>query len=173
MEPGTRPLQWFAAVCIFIETGTFGVPPPLHLHAQFPVNKPLVDANGSKTQSQRPVTFAPPTKGASSSSLRPLQRQLPRASVTKEPVPGTSEAEPAMVRAAVDKGEGRVGPSLANLAIASPVPLPPVQAPRASDVRAGYSGLYIAPVNKQTAPAYLLNRTVNVKGATRHSTERW
>ena len=65
MEPGTRPLQCFAAVCIFIETVTFGAPPPpplaLHLHAQFPLHEPLVDANGSKTQSQRlrPVTFAP------------------------------------------------------------------------------------------------------------------
>ena len=48
-----------------------------------------------------------------------------------------------------------------------------MQAPRAGDVRAGYLGLYIAPVNKQPAPAYLLNRTVNVKGAPQHSTERW
>ena len=75
--------------------------------------------------------------------------------------------------AAVAKGRGPVGPSLADLAIGSPVPFPPVQAPRASDVRAGYLGLYIAPVNKQPAPAYLLNRTVNVKGAPWHSTERW
>ena len=75
--------------------------------------------------------------------------------------------------AAVDKGQGPVGPSLADLAIGSPVPFPPVQALQASDVRAGYLGLYIAPVNKQPAPAYLLNRTVNVKGVPRHSTERW
>ena len=179
MEPGTRPLQCFAAVCIFIETGTFGVPPPLHLQAKFPLHEPLVDANGSKTQSQHPVTFAPPTQGASSSSRPPLRRQLQLASVRKEPVPGASEADPAMVRAAdkraavVDKGPGPVGPSLADLAFRSPVPFPPVQAPRASDVRAGYLGLYIAPVNKQPAPAYLLNKTLNVKGAPRHSTERW
>ena len=51
--------------------------------------------------------------------------------------------------AAVDKGRGPVGPSLADLAIGSPVAYPPVQAPRASDVRAGYLGLGIAPVNKQ------------------------
>ena len=75
--------------------------------------------------------------------------------------------------AAVDKGPGPVGPSLADLAIGSPVPFPPVQAPRASVVRAGYLGLYIAPVNKQPAPAYLLNRTVNVKGVPGHSTETW
>ena len=75
--------------------------------------------------------------------------------------------------AAVDKGQVPVGPSLADLAIGSPVPFPPVQAPRASDVRAGYLGLYIAPVNKQPTPADLLNRTVNVKGVLRHSTERW
>ena len=60
--------------------------------------------------------------------------------------------------AAVDKGRGLVGPSLADLAIGSPVPFPLVQAPWASDVRAGYLGLYI-PINKQPAPAYLLNRT--------------
>ena len=75
--------------------------------------------------------------------------------------------------AAVDKGREPVGPSLADLAIGSPVPLPPVQAPHAGDVRAGYLGLYTAPVNKQPAPAYLLNRTVNVKGVPRHSTEGW
>ena len=75
--------------------------------------------------------------------------------------------------AAVDKGRGPVGPSLADLAIGSPVTFPPEQPPRASDVRAGYLGLYIAPVNKQPAPAYLLNRTVNVKGVPRHFTERW
>ena len=74
---------------------------------------------------------------------------------------------------AVDKGRGPVGPSLADLAIGSPVPFPPVQAPRASDVRAGYLGLYIVPVIEQSAPAYLLNRTVNVKGVPRHSTKRW
>ena len=154
-------------------------PPPLHWQAQFPLHEPLVDANGSKTQRQRPVTFAPPTEGVSSSSRPPLRRQLQLASVTKEPVPGALEAEPAMVRAAderavaVDKGRGPVGPSLADLAIGSPVPFPPVQAARASDVRAGYLGLYIAPANKQPAPAYLLNRTVNVKEGPRHSTERW
>ena len=99
--------------------------------------------------------------------------------MTKEPVPGASEAEPAMVRAAderaaaVDKGRRPVGPSLADLAIGSPVPFPPVHAHRASDVRVGYLGLYIAPVNKEPAPAYLLNTTVSVKGAPRHSTERW
>ena len=75
--------------------------------------------------------------------------------------------------AAVDKARGPLGPSLADLAIGSPVPFPAVQPPRASDVRAGFLGLYIAPVNKQPAPAYLLNRTVNVKGVPRHSTERW
>ena len=48
--------------------------------------------------------------------------------------------------AAVDKGRGPVGPSLADLAIGSPVPFPPVQAPRASDVRAGYLELYMAAV---------------------------
>ena len=159
-------------------------PPPLHLQAQFPLHEPLVDANGSKTLSQRsrPVTFTPPTEGASSSSRPPLlatQRQLQLVSATKEPVPGASGAEPAMVTAAgeraaaVDKARGPVGPSLADLAIGSPVPFPPVQPPRASDVRAGYLGLYIAPVYKQPAPAYLLNRTVNVKGVPRHSTERW
>ena len=133
MKPGTRPLQCFAAVCIFIESGTFGAPPPpLHLQAQFPLHEPLVDANGSKTQSQRPVTFALPTEGASSSSRPPLRRQPQLASVTKEPVPGASEAEPTMVTAAderaaaVDKGRGPVGPSLADLAIGSPVPFPPV-----------------------------------------------
>ena len=184
MEPGTKPLQCFAAVCIFIESVTFGVPPPLHLQAQFPLHEPLVDANGSKTQSQRsgPVTFPPPTEGASRSSRPPLlatRRQLQLVSVTKEPVPGASGAEPAMVTAAgeraeaFDKGRGPVGPLLADPAIGSPVPFPPVQAPRASDVRAGYLGLYIAPVNKQPAPAYLLNGTVNVKGVPRHSTERW
>ena len=163
-----------------METVTFGVPPPLHLQAQFRLHEPLVDANGSKTQSQRsrPVTFAPPTEGASSSSRPPLRGQLQPALVTKDPVPGASEAGPAMVTAAgeraaaVDKGRGAVGPSLADLAIGSPVPFPPVQAPRASDVRAGYLRLYIAPVNKQPAPAYLLNRTVNVKGVPWHSTER-
>ena len=108
MEPGTRPLQCFAAVCIFIETVTFGVPPPLHLQAQFPMHEPLVDANGSKTQSQRsrPVTFAPPTEGASSCSRPPLlatRRQLQAVSVTKEPVPGASGAEPAMVTAASER----------------------------------------------------------------------
>ena len=66
-----------------------------------------------------------------------------------------------------------MGTSLANLAIGSPVPFPPVEAPRASDVLAGYLRLYIAPVNKQPAPAYLLNKTVNVKGVPPHSTERW
>ena len=157
----------------------FWIPPPLHVQAQFPLHEPLVDANGGKTQSQRLVTFALPTEGASSSSRPPLQRQLQLASVTKEPVPGASEAEPAMVTAAderaaaVDKGRGPVGPSLADLAIGSPVPFPPVQAPWAGDVRAGYLGLYIAPVKKQPAPAYLLKGTVNVKGAPRHSTERW
>ena len=102
------------------------------------------------------------------------------ASVTKEAVPGAFTAGPTMWTAAgaegaaaVDKGRGPVGPSLADLAIGSPVPYPPVQAPQAGDVRAGYLGLSIAPVNKQPAPAYLLNRTVNVKGAPRHSTERW
>ena len=75
--------------------------------------------------------------------------------------------------AAVDKGRGPVGPSVADLAIGSPVPYPPVQAPRAGDVRAGYLGLSIAPVNKQPAAAYLHNRTVNVSGGPRHSTERW
>ena len=75
--------------------------------------------------------------------------------------------------AAVHKARGPVGPSLADLAIGSPVPFPPVQPARASDVRAGYLGLYIAPVNKHPAPAYLLNRTVNVKGVLRHSTKRW
>ena len=101
------------------------------------------------------------------------------ASVTKEPVLGASEAQPTMMRAAddraaaVDKGRGPAGPSLADLAIRSPVPFPPVQAPRASDVGAGYLGLYIAPVNKQPATAYLVNRTVNVKGVPWHSTERW
>ena len=75
--------------------------------------------------------------------------------------------------AAVDKTRGQVGPSLDDLAIGSPVPFPAVQPARASDVRAGYLGLYIAPVNKQPAPAYLLNRTVNVKGVPGHSTERW
>ena len=154
-------------------------PPPRHLQAQFPLHEPLVDANGSKTQSQRPVMFAPPTEGASSSSRLPLRRQLQLASMTKEPSAGAPEAEPAMVRAAeeravaVDKGRGPVGPSLAALAIGSLVPFPPVQAPRATDVRAGYLGLYIAPVNKQPAPAYVLHRTVNVKGAPGHSTERW
>ena len=74
---------------------------------------------------------------------------------------------------AVHKARGPVGPSLADLAIGSPVPFPPVQPARASGVRAGYLGLYIAPVNKQPAPAYLLNRTVNVKGVPQHSTERW
>ena len=149
MEPGTRPLQCFAAVCIFIETGTFGVPPPPppHLQAQFPLHEPLVDAHGSKTRSQRPVTFAPPGKGACSSSRPPLGGQQQLALVTKEPVPGASEAEPAMVRAgderaaAVDKGRGPVGPSLTDLAIGSPVPFPQVQAARASDVRVGYFGL--------------------------------
>ena len=112
----------------------FCSPPPLNLQAQFPLHEPLVDANGSKTQSQQPVTFAPPTQGASSASRPPLRRQLQLASVTKEPVPGASEAEPATVRAAderaalVDKGPGPVGPSLADLAIGSPVPFPPVQA---------------------------------------------
>ena len=110
----------FAAVCIFI----FGAPPPLHLQAQFPLHEPLVDANGSKTQSQRsrPVAFAPPVEGASSSS-RPLllatRRQLQLVSAMKEPVPGASGAE-----AAVDKARGPVGPSLADLAIGSPVPFP-------------------------------------------------
>ena len=182
MEPVTRPFECFAAVCIFIETVTFGAPPPpLHLQAQLHLHVPLVDANGSKTQSQNshPVTFAPPTEGGSSSSRQPLRRQLQLVSVTKEPVPGASEAEPAMMTAAgertaaVDKGRGPVGPSFADLAIGSPVPFPPVQAPPASDVRAGYLGLYIAPVNKQPAPAYLLNRTVNVKGVPRHCMERW
>ena len=179
MESGTTPLQYFAAICIHIETGTLVVPPPLHLQAQFPLHEPLVDAHSSKTQRQRLVTSAPPTKGASSSSRPPLRRQLQLASVTKEPVLGASEAEPAMVTAAgeraaaFDKGRGPVGPSLADLAIGSRVPFPPVQAPRASDVRTGYFGLYIAPVNKQPAPAYLLNRTINVKGVPRHSTERW
>ena len=73
--------------------------------------------------------------------------------------------------AAVDKGRGPVGPSLSDLAIGSPVPLPPVQMYRAGHVRAGFVGLSIAPVNKQ--PAYLLNRMVNVNGTPRHSTERW
>ena len=186
MEPGTRRLHCFAAVCIFIETVTFGVPlpPPLHLQAQFPLHEPLVDANGNKTQSQcsRPVTFAPPTDGASSSS-RPLllatRQQLQLVLVMKEPAPGASGAEPAMETAAgeraaaVDKGLGPLDPSLADPAVGSPVPFPPVQAPQASDVRGGYLGLYIAPVNKQPAPAYPLNRTVNVKGVPRHSTERW
>ena len=163
----------FAAVCIFI----FGPPPPLHLQAQFPLHEPLVDANGSKTQSQRsrPVTFAPFTEGASSSSQPPLlatQRQLQLVSAMKEPVPGASRAEPAMA-AAVDKARGPVGPLLADLAIGSPVPFPAVQPPRASDVHAGYLGLYIAPVNKQPAPEYLHHRTVNVKGVPRHSTKRW
>ena len=104
MELGTRPLQCFAAVCIFIENGTVGVPPPpVHLQAQFPLHVPLVDANGSKTQSQRPVTFVPPTEGASNSSRPPLRRQVQLASVTKEPVPGASEAEAAMVRAADER----------------------------------------------------------------------
>ena len=49
---------------------------------------------------------------------------------------------------AVDKGRALVGPSLADLAIGSPGPFPPVQASRAGDVRAGYLGLSIAPVNK-------------------------
>ena len=75
--------------------------------------------------------------------------------------------------AAVDKGRGPVGPSLADLAIRSPVPFLPVQAPRADDVRTGYLGLSVSPVNRKPAPAYLLNRTVNVKGATRHSSKRW
>ena len=133
----------------------FWSPSPLHLKAQLPLHEPLVDANGNKTQSQRPLTCAPPTKGTSTSSQPPLRWQLQLASATKEPVPGASEAEPAMVRAAgeraaaVDKGRGPVGPLLADLAIGSPVPFPPVQAPRASDVRAGYLGLYIAPVNQQ------------------------
>ena len=48
-----------------------------------------------------------------------------------------------------------------------------MQAPRACDVRAGYLGLYIALVNKQPASAYLLNRTVHVKEAPRHSPQRW
>ena len=109
----------------------FWSPPPLHLQAQFPLHEPLVDANGSKTQSQRlrPVTFALPTEGASSSSRPPLRRQMQLASVTKEPVPGASEAEPAMVTAAVDKGRGPVGQSLANVAIGYPVPFPPVPGP--------------------------------------------
>ena len=75
--------------------------------------------------------------------------------------------------AAVDKGRGPVGPSLADLAIGFPVPFPPVQAPRASDVRAGYLGLYIAPVSKQPAPAYLLNKTVSVKWVPRRPTDGW
>ena len=179
MEPGTRPLQCFAAICIFVEIGTLGAPPPPHLQAQLALHEPLVDAKGRKTQSQRPVTFALPTEGASSSSRPPLRRQLQLASMTKEPVPGALEAEPTMVTAtderaaAVDKGRGPVSPSLANLGIGSLVPFHPVQAPRAGDVRAGYLGLYIAPVNKQPALAYLLHRTVNVEGAPRHSTERW
>ena len=70
-------------------------------------------------------------------------------------------------------GQGPLGPSLADLSIGSPVPFPSVRAPRAGDVRAGFLGLIIAPANKQPAPAYLLTRTVNVKGAPRHSTERW
>ena len=48
-----------------------------------------------------------------------------------------------------------------------------MQAPTAGDVHAGYLGLSIAPVNKQPASVYLLNRMGNVKGAPRHSTERW
>ena len=83
-------------------------PPPPHLQAQFPLHEPLVDANGSKTQSQRsrPVTFAPPTEGASTSSPTPLlatRRQLQLVSVTKEPVPGASGAEPAMLKAAGER----------------------------------------------------------------------
>ena len=174
-------LQCFAAVCIFMESGVLLRPPPLHLQAQFPLHKPLVDGNGTKTESQRPVTFAAPSEAVSCSTSRPpLRRQLQLASATKEPVPGASSAGPTMVTAAgaegaavADKGRGPVGPSLSDLAIGSPVAFPPVQAPRAGDVRAGFLGLSIAPVNKQPAPAYLLNRTVNVKGAPRHSTERW
>ena len=156
-------------------------PPPLHLQAQFPLHEPLVDANGTKTRSQRPATFAAPSEGVNSSTSRPpLQRQLQLVSATKEPVPGASAAGPTKVAAAgaegaaaVDKGGGPVGPSLSDLAIESPAPFPPVQTHRAGDVRAGFLGLSIAPVNKQLAPAYLLNRTVNVKGAPRHSTKRW
>ena len=68
---------------------------------------------------------------------------------------------------------GPVGPSLSDLAIGSLVPFPPVQTYHAGHVRVGFVGLSIAPVSKQPAPAYLLNRTVNVKGALRHSTETW
>ena len=50
------------------------LPPPLQLQAQFPLHEPLVDANGSKTQSQCPATFAVPTEGASSSSRPRLRR---------------------------------------------------------------------------------------------------
>ena len=57
----TRALQCFAAICIFIENGIFGAPPPPHLQAQFPLHEPLVDASSGKTQSQRPVTLAAPS----------------------------------------------------------------------------------------------------------------
>ena len=98
----------------------------------------------------------------------------------KEPLPGASTAGPTMVTAtgakgaaAFDKGPGCVGPSLSDLAIGSPVYFPPVQPQRPGDVRAGFLGLSIIPVNKQPAPACLLNQTVNVKGAPQLSTERW
>ena len=41
-----------------------------------------------------------------------------------------------------------MGPFLADLAIGSPVPLPPVQTHQAAGVGAGFLGLSIAPVNK-------------------------
>ena len=181
MEPGTGPLQCFAAVASLSKLVLLEPPPPPtpHLQDQFPLHEHLVDANGSKRQSPRPVTFALPTEGANSSSRPPLRRQPQLASMTKEPVPGASEVRPTMVTtaderaAAVDKGWGTVGPSLADLVMGALVPFPPVRAHRAGDVRAAYLGLYIARVHKQPAPAYLLNRTVNVKGAPRHSTERW
>ena len=56
------------------------------------------------------------------------------------------------VRAA-DKGWGPMEPSLSDLAIWSPGPLPPVQTYRAGHVRAGFMGLSIAPVNKPPAAA--------------------
>ena len=174
-------LQCFVALSIVVKIDVLLSPPPLHLQAQFPLHEPLVDANGTKTQSQRPVTFTAPSKGVSHSTSRPLlRRQRQLALATNEPVPGASAAGPTMVIAAgawgegaVDKGREPAGPSLSDLAIGPPVPFPPVQTHHAGDVRTGFLGLSIALVNKQPAPAYLLNHTVNVKRAPRLSTERW
>ena len=66
-----------------------------------------------------------------------------------------------------------MGLSLQDVALGSRVPYPQSQSYKAGHVRKGFVTITIAPMGKQPAATFILNRTVNDKGVPRESTERW